>query len=104
MERRHGFSENFQARRVRRRQRNKKAVFVGDPNADTEREGLATFHTKQAKEAFSALSPNEQRIMIMHFWQDMSFAEIAQAVEGSTSGTILIYHKALKKLRKAMQI
>ena len=52
------------------------------------------------REALSKLDDDQESVLLMRFMNDMSYKEIAEAIDKSEGAVRVIQHRALKRLRK----
>lgn len=58
----------------------------------------------EIKKYLSKLKPEQREIIIMRIWQEMSYAEIAEATEKSEAACKMTFSRAMKELRQAMPL
>lgn len=58
----------------------------------------------QAQAAIARLEPHFREVIVMRFMQDMSYAEVAAALEITENYVRVLQHRALKKIREYMEL
>lgn len=56
------------------------------------------------KNSIQKLLPNERRIIYLHFEREMTFQQIAKQMQLSLTSVYVIYKRALKKIKREIQI
>jgi RNA polymerase sigma-70 factor (ECF subfamily) len=68
-----------------------------------ERDLNLDFDLRRVREATLKLSETEQDVIIMRFIEDLSYSEIASAINKSEGAVRLIQHRAIKNLKKVLE-
>lgn len=61
-------------------------------------------HLERLREHFSTLRAQDREILIMRFWQDLSFAEIAERLEKNEGAVKMACSRALQNLKTKMPL
>lgn len=97
---------NNMRNQIRQNQRQPKTSLEDAPtlafDAQSERTLLAREQLEQLKSALHLLSPKQREVLLLRLDSDMSYRDIAAAIESSEGAVRVHFHNAIRRLKEAL--
>jgi RNA polymerase sigma factor (sigma-70 family) len=95
---------NLKREYFRRKKRRPEASLEYEPKADTQPDPLEQQDDRaRMQAALQALSEGQRDVIVMHWFQDLSFPEVAEILGLSVSAVKVRAHRGYKKLRVVLE-
>lgn len=97
-------AHNVRREHFRRKARKPEAMYDperhGEPSVDP---GVSSASDRVVQRALEKLNEDQRQVVVLHWYEGLSFREIGEAVGASTSAVKVRAHRAYKKLREMLQ-
>lgn len=73
-----------------------------DPNASTEKQGMKNAEREQVRNALKLLTPEQQHVIILRFYEGWELEEIADSLQKDIGAVKALQHRAIAALQRML--